>query len=186
MRVYLIILVLIVSNLNAQDFLTWGKLAQVGTAVGSGYASGQPIKLNKPPEATIGTRSVYIGSLVLNCAYGGMVDAMIHNRQHNYDHEKIAGDFTYLGGFAITTSFTAFGAWNHKGSFWRFALDTIAGLLIGSVAWDNVYGEIQYGDAGKPYKKWYYNMGFGNHQERLYFDIGRVIAGILLILLPVN
>lgn len=142
-------------------------------------------------------RPAHVGGLMLTLAYGGYVDVLVHSSRNKKDpNYKHVNGLPYLGGFGVTllgNVYTSFNLGKKNYSSWRFVLDTVAGIILGSIAWDYIYLKTQYDDGGKPVERWYtmnlggkeHVWGFGSHKEFFMFNVARLLVGIILLMIPV-
>ncbi len=129
-------------------------------------------------------KSLYVSSVILSLAHGGLVDALIWEPDKNRIPEFLESDKMYLGGSAVLLTSNLFTAnkWKskHKRDFW---FTTVGSIFIGSVMWDWTFSKMRYDDFFYPLPNWYGGVGFENKQTRIAFDVARLVVGSALIYL---
>ena len=127
---------------------------------------------------------LYSSSIVLTLAHGGMVDALVWEPNKQRLPGFVTNDFTYIGGSGIVLSLNLISARNwkpkNKREFW---FTTVGSIFVGSVLWDWTFSELRYGDPLYPLPNWYGGFGFKRKQDRVAFDVGRLLIGGMLIFL---
>jgi len=122
---------------------------------------------------------LYILSIILLMIHMGIIDVQIYS--NNKISNFLKSDIVYLGGTLVTLLLITLLAHYYIGN--NFIQITIAGIFLGSIGWDIIFGILKYKDAFYPYKKWFYNFGFANKSQRIIFDIIRLVIGIILIVI---
>lgn len=132
------------------------------------------------------SKTLYVTSTILDLAHGGMVDAKMYSNENV--PEWVKSDEVYLGGRVITLSLNLISAYQYAKTtnLLTFSKTTLASLLLGSIAWDLVFGQLLYKNALYPFPNWVtlgsHRIGFQSVSERIFFDLFRLgLAAILLI-----
>jgi hypothetical protein len=125
---------------------------------------------------------MFMSSIVAFLTHRGMIDAWLWEENTPYKVPSVVKeDWFYMGGSLVTLVGVFITSHEYKDSFENYIKTALSGLLIGSECWDLVFGQFLYHDPLHPFPNWYGGFGFKNKTQRLAFDAGRVIIGILLL-----
>jgi len=117
----------------------------------------------------------------------GLVDVKLWSRMPDQKHIRerfwyLIGDGVYLLGTLIM--FIAWGlvCYFSELLFWELARYSAIGTLLGSQAWDLIFGYVIDNDPFYPFGDWYGGWGFsGKKSNRYLFDTIRVSLAITLL-----
>ncbi|GAB4287337.1 MAG: hypothetical protein Kow0098_03750 [Ignavibacteriaceae bacterium] len=126
------------------------------------------------------TDHYYPLSVVALFAHSGVTDARVF-KLRKQQFGALENDLFYLAGGMMLLGAALWSAHNYKGG--DFLQTTFGSALIGSVVWDLVFSHLRYNDALYPIDNWFAGWGFGSKAERIAFDLIRITAGILLLIL---
>lgn len=136
---------------------------------------------------TIIATILYLFAIILILTHEGSIDAWIWEQGSNIP-SWVKMDEIYLGGrfvciclLLVSTYFFSQGT-----DLFIFIKISVAGLLMGSVGWDLMFGVLRYRDALYPYSNWVtlwkHKVGFKTLGQRIFFDCYRLAFAVILLI----